>query len=118
MPPDGGRGGLLDMPAPPGEDVTAWPPPTVARSPRPARIQPAMEGSMAPTPEAVADALEVAAMGGDLGRLAEVCRARADAFEGDGRQRLLDAAAAMTWAAQLLEAVDGRDTAEKVHAEH
>lgn len=61
---------------------------------------------MIPTPEAVADAMEVAKMGGDLPRLAAVCLDRADHHEGVGRQRLLDAAAALTWANQILVALD------------
>jgi hypothetical protein len=60
-----------------------------------------------PSPEAVADAMAVAAMGGDLPRLAEVCRARAGGFDEAGRQHLLDAAEAMEWAGRLLAVLDG-----------
>jgi hypothetical protein len=73
---------------------------------------------MAPTPEAVADSLAVVELGGDPVRLAAVCRHQAELYQGEARQRLLDCAESLLWAAQLLEAVDGRDTAEKVHAEH
>jgi hypothetical protein len=63
---------------------------------------------MVPTPEAVADALAVAEMGGDLDRLAAVCRLQADHYEGDGRQRLLDAAEKLEWGAKVLAAMDGQ----------
>jgi hypothetical protein len=72
---------------------------------------------MAPTPEMIADAMEVAALGGDPRRLAEVCRIRADASDAAGRQRLLDAADAMEWAGRLLSILDG-DLGVGVHAEH
>ncbi len=65
---------------------------------------------MAPSPEQIADALKVAEMGGDLPRLAAVCLDQAGRYEGEGRQRLLDAGAALTWASQLLDALDGQKT--------
>jgi len=65
------------------------------------------------TPEAVADALVVAALGADLGRLAIVCRHVADQHGDVGRQRLLDCAAALGWAARLLAVLD----APKIDAE-
>ncbi len=70
---------------------------------------------MAPSPEQIADALAVVEMGGDPRCLAEVCRARADAFEGAGRQRLLDAAEALDWTAQMLAVLDGPETAARAH---
>lgn len=55
-----------------------------------------------PSPEAVADALEVAKLGGDLPRLAAVCIHQAALHDGEGRQRLLEGAAALRWAERLL----------------
>lgn len=69
-----------------------------------------------PSPEAVADAMAVAAMGGDLPRLAEVCRMRAGGFGEAGRQRLLNAAETMEWAGRLLAILDG-ERVEDGHAE-
>ena len=63
----------------------------------------------APTPESVADALGVAELGGDLGRLSQVCLARAEDAEGIGRQRLLDAGAALAWTARLIAALDAQE---------
>lgn len=60
--------------------------------------------TQAPTPAAIADALAVAGMGGDLPRLAQVCRARANHFEGADRERLLKAADALAWTGELLAA--------------
>jgi hypothetical protein len=71
---------------------------------------------MAPTPEQIADVLEVAAMGGDLDRLAAVCLDQADHYEGVGRQRLLDAAESLAWAGRLLAILDGPE-AQEAHAE-
>jgi hypothetical protein len=64
---------------------------------------------MTPTPDQVADAIVVATMGGDLGRLAEVCRHVADRHDEDslGRRRLQAAAEALDWAGQLLAVLDG-----------
>jgi hypothetical protein len=64
---------------------------------------------MTPTPAEVADALTVATLGGDLGRLAEVCLHVADRHDEDslGRRRLQAAAKALDWAAQLLAVLDG-----------
>jgi hypothetical protein len=62
------------------------------------------------TPEAIADALAVAKMGGDVGRLALVCFDAADRHTGIGRQRLLDAAESLAWAGQLLEILDDQET--------
>jgi len=67
--------------------------------------------------EVAADALAVIEMGGDPHRLAAACRARAADFDDAGRQRLLDAADAMDWAARLLAILDG-DQSVGVHAEH
>jgi hypothetical protein len=75
-----------------------------------------MEGSMAPTPEQIADCLKVAQLGGDLDRLAAVCLDQAGRYEGAGKQRLLDCAESLLWAAQLLEAVDGPRTVEEAGA--
>jgi hypothetical protein len=61
---------------------------------------------MAPTLESVMDALKVGELGGDLPRLAAVCLDRADHHEGVGRQRLLAAAAALSWANQILMTLD------------
>jgi 2C-methyl-D-erythritol 2,4-cyclodiphosphate synthase len=61
---------------------------------------------MTPTPEAIVDALEVAALGGDLGRLAAVCLDQSSRYQDAERQRLLDAAAALSWANQILVALD------------
>ena len=61
---------------------------------------------MTPSPEQIADAMAVAEMGGDLGRLAAVCLHQADLYQGDGRQRLLDSAEALGWTARLLEVLD------------
>jgi hypothetical protein len=69
---------------------------------------------MAPSPEQVADVLEVAALGGDLDRLAAVCLDQAGRYEGAGRQRLLDAAEVLAWGAKLvaaMEASPGTETA-------
>jgi hypothetical protein len=75
---------------------------------------------MAPTldPEAVVDALAVIEMGGDPHHLAAVCRARAVGLDDVGRQRLLDAAVALTWAAQLLGILDSPETPEGTNARH
>jgi hypothetical protein len=72
---------------------------------------------MAPTPTAVADAMEVIELGGDPHRLAAACRIRAADFDAAGRQRLLDAADAMDWAARLLSILDGDQGVEDAHAE-
>jgi hypothetical protein len=69
-----------------------------------------------PTPEQIADSLRLVELGGDPRRLSQVCLAQADHYEGAGRERLLATAAALSWAAQLLEAVDGRETAENARA--
>ena len=73
---------------------------------------------MAPilTPAAVADAMAAIEMGADPHRLAAVCRARADAFDDVGKQRLLNAAVSLTWAAELLGILDRSETGEGVHA--
>lgn len=63
----------------------------------------------APSPAAIADALTVAEMGGDLGRLSLCCEDQARHHQGEGRQRLLDAAAAMRWTAQLVEALAAQE---------
>jgi hypothetical protein len=60
-----------------------------------------------PTPDQVADALMAAGMGADIDRLAIVCRHVADRHEDLGRERLLSAAEALAWAAQLLAVLDG-----------
>ena len=70
---------------------------------------------MTPTLESVMDALKVAGMGGDLDRLSQVCLDRAADFDAAGRQRLLDAALAMSWASQILAAVR-QETVEDAHA--
>lgn len=63
----------------------------------------------APSPAAIADAMKVAELGGDLPRLAAVCRACAADTEGEGRQRLLDAAEALAWTAALVAALDAQE---------
>jgi cobalamin biosynthesis protein CbiD len=68
-----------------------------------------------PSLESVMDALKVAGMGGDLDRLAAACLDRADHHEGVGRERLLDAAAALNWANQILAAMR-QEAAEDAHA--
>jgi hypothetical protein len=75
-----------------------------------------MEGSM-PTPEAVADALAVIEMGGNPHRLAAACRLVAERHQGEAKRRLTDAAAAMTWAAQMLGVLDGPQTDGEARAE-
>lgn len=72
--------------------------------------------TQAPTPAAIADALAVAGMGGDLPRLAEVCRARAGHFEGADRERLLEAAEALAWTGRLVAALDAEKPPEDCHA--
>ena len=61
-----------------------------------------------PTPEEVADALMVAELGGDLPRLALVCRHQAAAglYDAAGRQRLLDSAVSLEWGARILVELD------------
>ena len=75
-----------------------------------------MTSTPAPTPEAVADALTVAEMGGDVGRLALVCEDQARHHQGEGRQRLLAAAASMRWTASLLALLDGPEPDGAGHA--
>jgi hypothetical protein len=67
----------------------------------------------APTPERIADCLMVAQMGGDLARLSLVCTHQAALHEGVGRQRLLDSAAALGWAARLLAALEAQEAQEE-----
>jgi hypothetical protein len=74
---------------------------------------PDVEANMAPSPEQIADALKVAEMGGDLPRLAEVCRHQAELYQGDGRQRLLDAAEALAWGAKVLAAMETSQQTEE-----
>ncbi len=71
-----------------------------------------------PTPESVADALNVAAMGGDLSRLALVCRHQAGAglYDAAGQQRLLESAASLEWGARILAELDRLQAAEKARA--
>lgn len=69
----------------------------------------------APSPAAIADAMRVAELGGDVARLALVCEDQAKQHEGIGRQRLLDAAAAMRWTALLMAALDAQEPGA-VHA--
>jgi hypothetical protein len=71
---------------------------------------------MAPSPAQIADSLAVVEMGGDPVRLAAVCRHQAELYQGEARQRLLDCAESLLWAAQLLEAVDGPRTMEEAGA--
>lgn len=65
-----------------------------------------MTRAITPSPAEVRDALEVAALGGDLARLAAVCSARASTMPEPGRTRLHRVAAAMRWAVELIEASD------------
>ena len=55
----------------------------------------------APTPQELGDALAVIAMGGDAQDLACACRISAGDFDGEGRRRLLRAAAALDAAAAI-----------------
>jgi hypothetical protein len=89
-----------------------------SEDPRPAcRIRPAMEIPMTPTPEQVADCMRVAQLGGNLDRLAAACLDQSSRYEGDGRQRLIDAAAALSWTGRLLAALDDGKAEEDAHAE-
>ena len=58
----------------------------------------------APSPEEIADALMVAELGGDLPRLALVCRHQAGAglYDAAGQRRLLDCAVGLEWGARVL----------------
>lgn len=62
---------------------------------------------MAPSPtlEAVLDAMQVAAMGGDVGRLSLVCRHQAEQCEGEDKERLIAAGTALAWANRILTAL-------------
>jgi hypothetical protein len=71
-----------------------------------------------PTPDQVADALVVATLGGNLGRLAEVCRHVADRHEGIARHRLLDSAEVLGWTAQLLAVLGDPPTMEEARGVH
>jgi hypothetical protein len=77
-----------------------------------------METLMAPTPtpEQVADCMRVAQLGGDLDRLATVCLDQASRYQGEGQQRLIDAASALSWTAQMLAGLDGQQTDGEAHA--
>jgi hypothetical protein len=70
------------------------------------------------TPEEVADALMVAELGGDLPRLAEVCRHQAGAglYDAAGQQRLLAGAVSLEWGARILAELDRLRAAEKARA--
>jgi hypothetical protein len=58
-----------------------------------------------PLPEAIADAMKLVAMIGELRRLAEVSRREADHYEGVHRQRLLSFAECTLQNARLIEAL-------------
>lgn len=66
---------------------------------------------MAPTPtlEALLDALRVDAMGGDVGRLSQVCLSEAEQYQGEAKERLITAGTALAWAAQVLAAMKGAE---------
>jgi hypothetical protein len=56
--------------------------------------------------------------GGNPRRLAEVCLLVAERHQGEAKRRLTDAAAAMTWAARMMDALDGPETEEAAHGGH
>lgn len=62
--------------------------------------------ALAPTPERIAGCLEVHRLGGDLARLAAVCEDQAPRYQGVARQRLVDSAAALSWAQRLLHEIE------------
>lgn len=65
-----------------------------------------------PTPEEIADALMVAELGGDLTRLAAVCRHQAGLYDAADRRRLLDCAMGLEWGARVLVELDRLRAAE------
>jgi hypothetical protein len=65
-----------------------------------------MEAVMAPDPKAIADVLEVAAMGGDLDRLSTVCLHQAERYQSEAKERLIAAAEALAWGAKVLSALE------------
>ncbi|SDB74623.1 hypothetical protein [Belnapia rosea] len=70
-----------------------------------------------PTPEQVADAMNVALMVGELRRLAEASRRQADHYEGASRQRMLDCAESTLQTVRLIEALDQLATEEEARGE-
>jgi len=61
---------------------------------------------LTPTPEDIADVLKLVELGGDPGRLAEVCLHQARQYQGEAKRRLLKAAAALDWTAKMLAALN------------